>query len=73
MQKSTGLLSKEDGFMATKQVTAEFKCRDCDTDNRKTIIIDTEDERPGLNLRRRRVVDVECGNCGKTNSIEVDD
>jgi predicted RNA-binding Zn-ribbon protein involved in translation (DUF1610 family) len=59
--------------MATKQVTAEFSCTECGTDNRKTVTIDTSNDREGLNLSRKRTVDVECGNCGKTNSVEVDE
>jgi hypothetical protein len=59
--------------MAKKQVIAEFRCRECKTDNRKTVSIDTDNELPGLNMRRRRVVDVECGKCGMTNAVEVND
>jgi hypothetical protein len=62
--------------MATEQVTVDFECWSCSKQNHQTVSVETSGDTFGLNMKRRRRINVSCDNtnplCGKTNTVEVD-
>lgn len=58
--------------MAKKKVAVRFACFNCGTENAGEVEVEIGDAIKSFNLRRERVYEVACSNCGSKNSVKAD-